>query len=221
MTSDGVAVARAVRTLAAVMIDHRAELTQLDQEIGDGDHGENLARGFAAVLTRVADPDSGAYGAPADPGLPGDVLRLVATTLISTVGGASGPLLGTAFLRAAIVVGGAAELTPELVAQALAAARDGVTARGKAEAGDKTMVDALGPAAVAAGAAASAGSDVAQVLAAAAAAAAAGAQATVVLRARRGRASYLGERSIGHVDPGARSLAYLLESLAGSAAAAT
>jgi len=228
VTSDGVAVARAVRTLAAVMIDHRAELTQLDQEIGDGDHGENLARGFAAVLTRVADPDRradgaadpAADGAPEDPGLPGDVLRLVATTLISTVGGASGPLLGTAFLRAATVVGGAAELTPELVAQALAAARDGVTARGKAEAGDKTMVDALGPAAVAAGAAASAGSDVAQVLAAAAAAAAAGAQATVVLRARRGRASYLGERSIGHVDPGARSLAYLLESLAGSAAAA-
>ena len=217
----GAAVVRAVRTLAATMIDHRAELTQLDQEIGDGDHGENLARGFSAVLSRVADPDAAvaqAATAPAEPGPPGEVLRLVATTLISTVGGASGPLLGTAFLRAATVVGGAAELTPELVAQALTAARDGVTARGKAEAGDKTMVDALGPAAVAATAAAEAGADVPRVLAAAAEAAAAGAQATVELRARRGRASYLGERSIGHIDPGARGVAYLLESLARSAA---
>ncbi len=206
---DGSAVAVAIRMLALDLVGRRVELTRLDQEIGDGDHGENLARGFTAVRTKVAENFTGT---------PGDALRLVATTLISTVGGASGPLLGTAFLRAAGAVGDTAELTPLLIAQALAAARDGVIARGKAEPGDKTMVDALAPAATAAAAAADAGSDVAGVLAAAAEAAGAGADATVPWRARRGRASYLGERSMGHVDPGARSTAYLLASLARSAA---
>ena len=208
-TVDGPAVAVAIRMLALDLVGRRAELTRLDQEVGDGDHGENLARGFTAVRTKIGDDFTGT---------PGEALRLVATTLISTVGGASGPLLGTAFLRAAGAVGDAAELTPVLIAQALAAARDGVIARGKAEPGDKTMVDALAPAATAAAAAVEAGSDVAAVLAAAAQAADAGAQATVPWRARRGRASYLGERSMGHIDPGARSTAYLLASLARSAA---
>lgn len=199
----------AIRALGAEVALRRSELSRLDQEIGDGDHGENLARGFSAVLTKLR---------AGTPETPAKVLSLVATTLISTVGGASGPLFGTAFLRASTVLGSATELDGRLVAAALAAARDGVVARGKAEIGDKTMVDALGPAADAAGVAASGGADVPGVLAAAAAAAATGAVATTPLQARKGRASYLGERSIGHVDPGARSTAYILASLAASAA---
>jgi dihydroxyacetone kinase-like protein len=200
-TSDIVA---SVRAMAAAVAGHRTELTHLDREIGDGDHGENLAKGFAAVLTKLD---------AASPETPGAVLKLVATTLISTVGGASGPLFGTAFLRAATSVGDAAELDGAAVAGALEAARGGVVARGKAEPGDKTMVDALTPAAAAAAETADGGGDVAAVLAAAATAAATGAADTVPLRARKGRASYLGERSIGHADPGATSVGYLLAAL--------
>lgn len=209
MGYDAESLVKAIRALGAEIVHRRAELTQLDQEIGDGDHGENLARGFSAVMTKLR---------AAEPETPATVLSLVATTLISTVGGASGPLFGTAFLRASTVIGSAAELDGSLVAAALVAARDGVVARGKAEVGDKTMVDALDPAAHAASEAAARGADVAGVLATAAAAAAIGAESTKPLQARKGRASYLGERSIGHVDPGARSTAYLLESLARSAA---
>ncbi|MET3804132.1 dihydroxyacetone kinase-like protein [Nakamurella sp. UYEF19] len=212
MGYDAESLVKAVRALGAEIAHRRAELTHLDQEIGDGDHGENLARGFSAVLTKLR---------AAEPETPSKVLSLVATTLISTVGGASGPLFGTAFLRASTVIGTATELDGTLVASALVAARDGVVARGKAEVGDKTMVDALSPAAEAATAAAAQGADVAGVLAAAAAAAAAGAESTRPLQARKGRASYLGERSIGHVDPGAQSTTYLLDSLALSAASHT
>ncbi|GGM07664.1 dihydroxyacetone kinase subunit DhaL [Nakamurella endophytica] len=208
---DTAATVSAVRAAAAMIAGHKAELTRLDQAIGDGDHGENLARGFHAVLVKLES---------AAPATPADALKLVATTLISTVGGASGPLYGTAFLRASTALAGAAELTPELVAAALAAARDGVVARGKAEPGDKTMVDALGPAAEAARAAADGGGGVREVLAAAADAAARGSEATVPLQARKGRASYLGERSVGHVDPGSRSTAYLLASFAAGATGA-
>ncbi|QNK80576.1 dihydroxyacetone kinase subunit DhaL [Nakamurella sp. PAMC28650] len=199
----------AIRALGAEIARRRSELTHLDQEIGDGDHGENLARGFSAVLTKLR---------TVEPQTPAEVMSLVASTLISTVGGASGPLFGTAFLRASTVLGKATQLDGALVAAALVAARDGVVGRGKAELGDKTMVDALSPAADAATAAAQAGSDVAGVLAAAADAAAVGAAATTPLQARKGRASYLGERSIGHLDPGAQSTAYVLASLAASAA---
>lgn len=198
----------AVRAAAAVIAERRAELTALDREIGDGDHGENLARGFAAVSAKL-DTEK--------PGTPGEVLKLVATSLISTVGGASGPLFGTGFLRAATAAGEAAELDPASIASVLAAARGGVVARGKAEAKDKTMVDALTPAVEAAEAAAEAGQDVSAVLAAAAAAAEQGALDTKALQARKGRASYLGERSIGHVDPGAQSVAYLLRAMATAA----
>ena len=198
-------VVAAVRAMAATVAEHKTELTHLDREIGDGDHGENLAKGFAAVLTKI---DAGS------PETPGAVLKLVATTLISTVGGASGPLFGTAFLRAATSVGDADELDATAVAGALEAARGGVVARGKAEPGDKTMVDALTPAAAAASETAGGGGDVAAVLAAAATAAATGAADTVPLRARKGRASYLGERSMGHADPGATSVGYLLAALA-------
>lgn len=210
MTFDAARAQTAIRAAAEVVIAHHAELTRLDQEIGDGDHGENLARGFTAVVAKLdrCVPDT-----------PGQVFELTAQTLISNVGGASGPLLGTAFLRAAAAMGPAPELTAELAAAALAAARDGVVLRGKAEPGDKTMVDALSPAADAARTAAEAGLDVVAVLRAAADAAEQGAQATGPMRARKGRAAYLGDRSIGHVDPGARSTAYLLTALADTAAA--
>lgn len=200
----------AIRAAASTISDHKAELTHLDREIGDGDHGENLARGFAAVISKLA---------AAEPRTPGEVLKLVATTLISTVGGASGPLFGTAFLRAATAAADAAELDGAAVASVLAAGRDGVVARGKAELGDKTMVDALTPAVDAAQQAATDGGDVSAVLTAAADAAASAAAATAPLQARKGRASYLGERSIGHVDPGSQSTAYLLRALAGAASA--
>jgi dihydroxyacetone kinase-like protein len=208
MACDAGGTVAALRAVAAVITEHKVELTHLDREIGDGDHGENLARGFAAVIGKF---DAGT------PDTPGAVLKLVATTLISTVGGASGPLFGTAFLRAATAAGDATELDGPAVATLLTAARDGVVARGKAEPNDKTMIDALTPAVDAAKAAADSGGDVRAVLAAAADAAETGSAATVPLQARKGRASYLGERSIGHVDPGSRSTAYLLRALAENA----
>jgi dihydroxyacetone kinase-like protein len=209
MTCDATSTIAAVKAVAATIAEHKVELTRLDRDIGDGDHGENLARGFTAVLAKL---DAGA------PDTPGAVLKLVATTLISTVGGASGPLFGTAFLRASTAVKDAPTLDAATVVAALAAARDGVVARGKAEPDDKTMVDALTPAVNAAREAAGAdGASVAAVLRAAASAATAGAEATIPLQARKGRASYLGERSIGHKDPGATSTAYLLTALADSA----
>lgn len=209
MTCDAGTVVAAVRAAAAAAAEHKTELTRLDREIGDGDHGENLARGFTAVVAKL---DAGA------PETPAAVLKLVATTLISTVGGASGPLYGTAFLRAATAIGDASELDGALVVTGLTAARDGVVARGKAEPGDKTMVDALTPAVQAAAAAADSGGDAAAVLSAAADAAAEGAEATTPLQARKGRASYLGERSIGHRDPGATSASLLLRAMADVAA---
>jgi phosphoenolpyruvate---glycerone phosphotransferase subunit DhaL len=178
----------------------------LDREIGDGDHGENMDRGFQAVLPKLDDLPAGST--------PGDVLKLVATTLISTVGGAAGPLYGTAYLRAATAAGDAVSLDGKAVAAILAAGRDGVVARGKAEPGDKTMIDAWTPAVDAAEKAAVDGTDAAGVLAAAATAAEAGAVATEPLVARKGRASYLGERSRGQQDPGATSSHLLLESAA-------
>lgn len=194
----------ALRSAAEVVTEHRDELVSLDRAIGDGDHGENLKRGFTAVVSKL---DSSAE-------TPGAVLKLVASTLISTVGGAAGPLYGTAFLRAAAKLGDA-ELTAASVVDVLGAALDGVVARGKAELGDKTMVDALEPAVRAAQRSDS--DDIATVLTAAADAAFAGADATVPLVARKGRASYLGERSAGHMDPGARSTALLLRAFADAA----
>lgn len=210
MSCDAAGTVTAIRAVAATVAEHRVELTHLDRDIGDGDHGENMARGFTAVLKKLES---------AEPANPAAVLKLVATTLISTVGGAAGPLFGTGFLRAATSLGDAAELDGTAVATALTAARDGVVARGKAESGDKTMVDALTPAVNAAKAAAEGGGSVSEVLTAAADAATAGATATIPMQARKGRASYLGERSIGHQDPGATSTGYLLQALASAAQA--
>ncbi len=127
-----------VRASAAVVADHRVELITLDREIGDGDHGENMDRGFSAVLAKL--------DGLSDDAIPADVLKLVATTLISTVGGAAGPLYGTAYLKAAGAVAGKSELDSAAIASLLTAARDGIVLRGKAESGDKTMIDAWTPA---------------------------------------------------------------------------
>ncbi|MGA2827889.1 MAG: dihydroxyacetone kinase subunit DhaL [Streptosporangiaceae bacterium] len=205
---DGPSVAAAIRAVAAAIAEQHVELTRLDREIGDGDHGENMNRGFKAVVAKL---DAG-------PGMtPGAILKLVAMTLMSTVGGASGPLYGTAFLRAATAVGDAGRLDAGAVGAALAAALGGVQARGKAVPGDKTIVDALVPAVEAAESAR--GDSVAEVLQAAAAAAQDAVATTIPLVARKGRASYLGERSAGHADPGATSTAVILRALAEAAKA--
>ncbi len=190
-----------VRRSAATIDDHRAELVTLDREIGDGDHGENLDRGFRAVVEAV---DAGSFDTP------GAVFKTVATKLISTVGGAAGPLFGTAYLKAAQAAGDATALDAPTLVAVLTAARDGIVSRGKAEVGDKTMVDAWSPAVDAAASAADGGAGPEEVLAVAAEAAATGAESTDALVARKGRASYLGERAVGHRDPGAQSTAYLL-----------
>ncbi|HEY8699999.1 MAG TPA: dihydroxyacetone kinase subunit DhaL [Arthrobacter sp.] len=195
---------------AQAMAEHRVELIELDRAIGDSDHGENMDRGFQAVLDKLAE---------APPETPGAALKMTAMTLMSKVGGAAGPLYGTAFLRASTYLGDAAEVDPAALAGALLAARDGIVARGKAESGDKTMVDAWTPAVEAAQAFAAGGSgNVLALLVAAAEAAEAGAVATDPLVARKGRASYLGERSAGHRDPGAVSSALILRAAAGAAA---
>ena len=195
---------------AEAMAENRAWLIELDRPIGDSDHGENMDRGFQAVLEKLAETP---------PETPGAALKLTAMTLMSKVGGAAGPLYGTAFLRASTAFGDALEVDPAGLATALVAARDGIVARGKAESGDKTMVDAWTPAAEAAqAAAADATGNVLAVLVAAAEAAEAGAVATDPLVARKGRASYLGERSAGHRDPGAASSALILRAAVGAAA---
>lgn len=197
-----------IRECSRVLTEHRSELMELDRAIGDADHGENMQRGFAAVVSKL---DGGSQDTPAA------VFKLTAMTLMSTVGGAAGPLYGTAFLRAATALGDAAEIDPAAVVAFLTAARDGVVARGKAEPGDKTMIDAWTPAVEAAETAHSADVSSAEVLKAAANAAQAGAAATEPLIARKGRASYLGERSAGHRDPGAQSTALILQAAADTA----
>jgi phosphoenolpyruvate---glycerone phosphotransferase subunit DhaL len=187
-----------VREMAAAMEEHRRYLTKLDSEIGDGDHGNNMHRGFQAALERLDG---------ADPSTPADVLKTVSMALVSKVGGAAGPLYGTAFLRASTALQGRDEISAEDAAEALEAALGGIKQRGKA------IVDALEPAVEAAKGAASDGS-VAQVFRAAADAAEEGAEATVPLTARKGRASYLGGRAQGHQDPGATSTYYLLDAAA-------
>lgn len=184
-------------------------LTELDSAIGDADHGANMARGFAAVGEKLA------AGAP---GTIDELLKTVGMTLVSSVGGASGPLYGTFFLRMGMNAGAVAELDGPALAAALRAGLEGIVARGKPEAGDKTMYDAMAPAVDAFDAALAAGSALPDAARAAADAAAAGRDATLPLVARKGRASYLGERSAGHLDPGAASTAILFETLAAAVA---
>jgi phosphoenolpyruvate---glycerone phosphotransferase subunit DhaL len=192
-------------TIAESVKDRRDYLTQLDAAIGDGDHGVNMDRGFEAVGKALAAQDGSLP--------PGKLLTLAGKTLVSTVGGASGPLWGTAFRRAGRALGDREELDGQDLVVALRAALDGVVELGAAQPGDKTMVDALGPAIDALDSALTAGEPLEAALAAATAAAESGAKATVPLQARKGRASYLGERSIGHQDPGATSAALIMAAL--------
>ncbi|MEU6225543.1 dihydroxyacetone kinase subunit DhaL [Streptomyces sp. NPDC047042] len=186
-------------TATAVSVDREAErLTALDSPIGDADHGSNLRRGFNAVAD-VLEKDA--------PDTPGAVLTLAGRQLISTVGGASGPLYGTLLRRTGKALGETAEVSAPDFAQALRAGVDAVMTLGGAVPGDKTMIDALVPAVDALG----------ESFAAARTAAEQGALATTPLRARKGRASYLGERSVGHQDPGATSAALLIAALAETA----
>src|SRR6478609_6992662 len=198
-----------------------ASLTALDQAIGDGDHGINLDRGFAAIVAMLDErpaPEDGTADATAT----ADLLRQAGKTLIGKVGGASGPLYGTAFLRGAGAIGAATDPSAGAAfVAALEAAAGGISALGKAAEGEKTMLDALFPAARAARSALDGGGDLAAVTAAARDAAAAGAEATIPMLTTKGRASYLGERSVGHQDPGATSAALLLAVLAETAAAGT
>lgn len=197
-TDDLVAWIRAFRD---AVHEHKDELTRLDSEIGDADHGSNMARGLDAVVAKL-DPV---------PATAADLFKTVGMTLVSSVGGASGPLYGTLFLRMGPPLGGDGEADAASLGAALRAGVEGVVARGKAELGDKTMIDALSPALDAWAAAAADGP--AAAARAAADAAARGRDATEPLVARKGRASYLGERSAGHVDPGATSATLLLEAL--------
>jgi dihydroxyacetone kinase-like protein len=182
----------------------RDQLTQLDAAIGDGDHGTNMVRGFDAVEKALAGRGEDA---------PGQVLITCGKTLVSTVGGASGPLWGSALRRAGRSLGAAPEIDGAQLAGALEAALAAIKELGAAEVGDKTIVDALEPAVAALRTALGAGEPLARALGAAAAAAEEGAQATVPLQARKGRASYLGERSVGHKDPGATSTALIMRGL--------
>jgi dihydroxyacetone kinase-like protein len=193
--------------------EQAAALTALDQAIGDGDHGTNMDRGFAAIVAML---DAGAR-ADDDRAGAATLLRTAGRTLISTVGGASGPLYGTAFMRAGGALAGAdAASTSELIVVALDAAIGGIQSLGKATTGEKTMLDALVPA-VEAGRAAATRGDPANTVRAMADAADAGVASTIPMLATKGRASYLGERSIGHQDPGATSAALLLRALADAA----
>ena len=202
---DVTTVAAWITRASADVEENKDHLTHLDSAIGDADHGINLVRGFTAAVAAVADKA---------PDTPGALLTLVGNTLISKVGGASGPLYGTAFRRAGKALGTEPEVAPDALGAALQAALDGVQGLGAAAEGDKTMVDALAPAVRAYQQALAAGATLAAAAQAAAAAADKGAEATIPMQALKGRASYLGPRSVGHQDPGATSTALLLAALA-------
>lgn len=194
-----------IRAMGEKICANKEYLTELDQPIGDSDHGINMARGFTAVeakLPTLTDKD------------PGTILKTVGMTLVSTVGGASGPLYGTAFMRAGAAVGEKKELDIHDLIAILDAAVEGVKMRGHATVGEATMLDAMVPALNAIRAAADGGRSPKEALDAGVQAAWAGAEYTKGLVATKGRASYVGERGIGHQDPGATSFSYLLETVA-------
>ena len=195
---------------AELAAENKAYLTALDSAIGDADHGTNMARGSAAVLAKLeASP----------PATMGELGKTAGMTLVSAVGGSAGPLYGTFFLRFGASIGDAEQLDAAALAAALRAGVDGIVARGKAVAGDKTMVDAWLPALEAMDLRVAERASVADAVAAARDAATIGRDATKPLVARKGRASYLGERSVGHIDPGAASTVLLLDALTEAAAA--
>jgi dihydroxyacetone kinase-like protein len=204
-TISGTEVLDWIRRYAAVIDEQRAELVALDTAIGDGDHGTNMDRGMRKALEKLDGADGSDIGG---------VLKSVGMALVSSVGGAAGPLYGTLFLQMGTTSAGASTLDVAGWADALEAGLKGVQARGKAEAGDKTMVDALLPAVEALRAAQAEGVDPAEAARRSAAAAEEGMKATTPMEARKGRASYLGPRSVGHQDPGATSSYLLLRSAA-------
>ena len=199
-------VVRWIRAFAAEISANKEQLTQLDAAVGDGDHGINMDRGMSAVLAKLdAATEEQDIGA---------LLKTVGMTLVSTVGGAGGPLYGTLFLQMGTAVSGKDQLDPDDWAAALEAGIAGVQARGKAEPGDKTMIDALIPGRDALKSALAEGASFEDALRQSADAAGQGMRDTIPLVARKGRASYLGERSAGHQDPGATSSHLLLEAAA-------
>ena len=207
---DAGTVSRWMHESSAAIGEQRDALTALDAAIGDADHGTNMSRGFTAVEAKLADLDGAT---------PGRILTTAGTTLIGTVGGASGPLWGSALRRAGRALGDEETFDADGLVAALEAALQAIVDLGKAEPGDKTMVDALGPAVETLRTEVGAGRPVAEALEAAHAAAQAGAEATIPLLAKKGRASYLGERSIGHQDPGATSTAMIVAALQRAVAA--
>ncbi|MGQ4647789.1 dihydroxyacetone kinase subunit DhaL [Lyngbya aestuarii] len=193
-----------LQAVVVVLEQNKDYLTQLDAAIGDADHGINMNRGFqkvASQLPTLVDKDIS------------NIFKAVSINLISSIGGSSGPLYGTLFLRASTAVAGKQELTAEDLAALLRAAVEGVVQRGKANLKDKTMLDALSPAADACGQAVTAGCSTLEALQQAVLAAEEGMKNTIPLVAKKGRASYLGERSIGHQDPGATSSYLILKTL--------
>jgi dihydroxyacetone kinase-like protein len=202
---DGQTFRRWIQESARVLAEQRQQLTDLDAAIGDADHGVNMDRGFKAAVSRVE-------GLPAD-ATPGTILRTVGSAVMSSVGGASGPLWGSAFRRAGQSLGDATEIDGPALAEALDGAVQAMQKLGGAQPGDKTMIDALVPAVGALRAGIEDGRSAADALTAALTAAEAGRDATIPLQARKGRASYLGERSIGHQDAGATSAVYILRAL--------
>ena len=194
-----------VRRAGALIAEHADELTELDAAIGDADHGVNMNRGMKSAASAA----SAASPSPV-PGTADAVLKKVATALISKVGGASGPLYGTFFLRMSTAAAGRGALDLDALTAAIEAGVGGIVQRGRGEAGEKTMLDAWLPALEAL----RAGTNLQAALREAAAAADAGRAATEPMLARKGRASYLGERSIGHIDPGASSTALIVRALA-------
>jgi phosphoenolpyruvate---glycerone phosphotransferase subunit DhaL len=196
---------RWVHAFATTIAENKTYLTELDSSIGDADHGINMDRGMQAALGKIADLPAGDIG---------NLFKTVGMTLVSTVGGASGPLYGTLFLRLGTALAGRSELEAGDWLAALTQAIEGVQARGKAVANDKTMLDALMPARAALAEAIANGASLSDALRRSADAAEGGMQATIPLVARKGRASYLGERSAGHQDPGATSSYLLLKTVA-------
>jgi phosphoenolpyruvate---glycerone phosphotransferase subunit DhaL len=203
------ALAAWIRAFARLVAANKDLLTHLDSAIGDADHGINMDRGMSAVVAALDDEEPSSAAA---------LLKLAGMKLVSTVGGASGPLYGTLFLRMAAAAGDGASLDAHGFAAALRAGLGGVVARGKAEAGDKTMFDALAPAVEALDGELASGASLAAALRAAVTAAEAGRDATIPMLARKGRASYLGERSVGHQDPGATSVTLLVTAAASTLA---
>jgi phosphoenolpyruvate---glycerone phosphotransferase subunit DhaL len=199
-----------LRRFAAAVAEHKAELVRLDTAIGDGDHGTNMDRGMRKVLEKVDGIEGEDIGA---------TLKAVGMALVSSVGGAAGPLYGTLFLQMGTATAGRESLDLEGWTAALEAGANGVQTRGKAQRGDKTMLDALMPALEALQSAADDGAGLPEALARSAGAARAGMEATIPMEARKGRASYLGPRSVGHQDPGATSTHMLLQAAAEAAAA--